>query len=875
MVCTFNKAAPSGYYLRSLDYYATSGAGVWFSPHGQLGVADGTEVNAADFERLNAGQSLEGATLANSGGHLFDRVAAFDFTFSADKSTSLFWSCAPASLAARIVAEHLAAVRDGLQVIETLAGATRHGKGGARLRPAALTAALFTHTDSRPSEHVDGVVFADMNLHVHAAVANLVACGDGKLRALHSTLLRRAKMAAGAAYHASHAHRLSQLGVQVEAVGKNGQFQISGIAPELITYFSGRRREIEQELAAAGVTSDAAPALAGLVARTTRSTKGKKTTEEERRGDWKAAFARLCVRQADVVVDALANWQDVAKLDGEAVYRERLANIATHLTHSDAVFDQFTLHAAFYSELVGTGLPIARAHEALADLPALGIVEIGTDALDLPMFSTVEMIRTELEVVELARQLQAKTGFACDRAAALAACKDFGLSGEQTDAALAAMGPAAIALVEGAPGSGKSTSLRPVVQQYQAGGYRVIAAATAWKIARGLGADLSIDSHAIAALIAKINQGERVLDSHTVLVVDEFGLLSAADTRTLLAAVSAAGAKLIVVGDREQLKPIGAGSGLELISRSVDAYRIDTIVRQHHAWSRQMVRDFGAGRAADALHALDDHGDLRFAKNANGVVADIVDHWRERMNAGVEPLILARSNAQVRQLSLALRENCRSAGTLSEDIVAFVGRAGDRSFDMTLAVGDKIRFNLKNANLGVVNGSTGRIIAIEQADNWLDTKVSVDIDGRQQRFTLSEFADEAERVALSWAYASTIFSSQGLTVDEAIVFADAGYDRNAAYVATSRARERTTLFTDASSLIALEQHETGPEETLLKRLTETLAQRWARNPKKSSTLDYIDPADWRHLLGPGFQADLSSEPGAPDDSTPRMEPDYV
>lgn len=874
MVCTFNKAAPSGYYLRPLDYYATSNSGVWFSPHGQLGVADGAEVTAADFEHLYAGQSLDGATLANSGGHLFDRVAAFDFTFSADKSTSLFWSCAPASLAARIVAEHLAAVRDGLQVIETLAAATRHGKGGTRLQPAAVTAALFTHTDSRPSEHIDGVIFADMNLHVHAAVANLVACEDGRLRALHSTLLRRAKMAAGAAYHASHAHRLSQLGVQVEAVGKNGQFQISGIAPELITYFSGRRREIEQELAAAGVTSDAAPALAGLVAQTTRSAKGK-TTEEERRDDWKAAFARLCVRQADVVVDALANWQDVAKLDGEALYRERLAHIAAELFHSDAVVDQFSLHGAFYSGLIGTGLPIARAHEALADLSALGIFEIGTDTLGLPMFSTVEMIRTELEVVKLARQLQAKTGFACDRAAALAACKDFGLSGEQTDAALAAMGPAAIALVEGAPGSGKSTSLQPVVQQYQAGGYRVIAAATAWKIAQGLGADLNIDSHAIAALIAKINKGERVLDSHTVLVVDEFGLLSAADTRTLLAAVASVGAKLIAVGDREQLRPIGAGSGLELISRSVDAYRIDTIVRQRHAWSRQMVRDFGSGRAADALQALDDHGDLRFAKNANGVVADIVDHWRERMNAGVEPLILARSNAQVRQLSLALRENCRSAGTLSEDIVAFVGRAGDRSFDMTLAVGDKIRFNHKNANLGVVNGSTGRIIAIEPADNWLDTKVSVDIDGRQQRFTLSEFADEAERVALSWAYASTIFSSQGLTVDEAIVFADAGYDRNAAYVATSRARERTTLFTDASSLIALEQHETGPEETLLGRLTETLAQRWARDPKKSSTLDYIDPADWRHLLGPGFQADLSSEPGAPDDSTPRMEPGYV
>src|SRR5690606_31589676 len=119
---------------------------------------------------------------------------------------------------------------------------------------------------------------------------------------------------------------------------------------------------------------------------------------------------------------------------------------------------------------------------------------------------------------------------------------------------------------------------------YKAAGFKVIGAATAWKIALGLGADLDIPSKATAAWQAAIERGETVLDSKTVLIVDEAGLLSAREMRGLLEAVKAAGAKVILVGDRNQLQPIGAGSGLDLVARVATTNRIETIVRQHFAW---------------------------------------------------------------------------------------------------------------------------------------------------------------------------------------------------------------------------------------------------------------------------------------------------
>ena len=864
MVVTFNKSAPPSYFRQAFDYYMSGTAGIWFAPDSRMGVTDGDPVDFTAFEHLYAGSDANGAALnRNSGGHVITRVPAFDMTYSPPKSFSILWAFADADLRDQLDNALLEAARDGVTVSQELGGWRRRGKGGMTLEPVLLTAAMFGHTDSRPAMHLDGETFSDMNPHWHADILNTVISADGSAGSVHSVLLRRTKMPAGASFHASLAAKLAKLGFGIAEVGPNGLFEIAGISPELIQYFSARRNEIEDELEIAGTTSTASPALAAKAAERKRSGKLART-QEEQQDIWRAACVRRGVDPDDIVSTALAAGTEHDERAGEALYRQRLATLAQDLTENEAVFTRFELVRASVAALVGTGLSVTRASTAEAELAEFGLMQIGADALGLPIYSTKEMIRTEMAVVSLAQDLATAPGFGLDAATVKAASDAKGLSLEQAEAALAATSGGRLCVIEGAPGSGKSTTLTVPVRCYQDAGCNVIAAATAWKIAKGLGADLGVEARATAAWLAALKRGEKVFDSSTVLVVDETGLLSASDTEALLLAAKQAGAKVILVGDRQQLRPIGAGSGLDLVTRAVESHRIDTIVRQRSESGRQMVRDFGAGRAEAALTALDAHENLRFTADTKSAVRDIVAHWRSRVDAGIEPLILARSNAQIRQIALSIRADCRSAGELGEDIVSFTGRANDRIFTMSLALGDRVRFTVKNRDLEVVNGSTALVTAIVPAPEPMNTVITALVGNREVRFKLADLANEKGQVGLSWSCASTIFSAQGLTVDETLVLADAGFDRSAAYVACSRARERTTLFVDRSTLESLEQFEPGPPDTLRRRLTSALANRWARNPKKTSTLDYISPEDWQHLTPAAERQIQAQESEGPD-----------
>lgn len=107
-----------------------------------------------------------------------------------------------------------------------------------------------------------------------------------------------------------------------------------------------------------------------------------------------------------------------------------------------------------------------------------------------------------------------------------------------------ATGPNAIVVISGAPGSGKITTLAPIVEAWQAAGHRVIGTATAWRVARALQQDLNIEARATASWVERLKTGKRFLDEKSVLIVDEAGLLSSRETLALLSEVERAQAKV-------------------------------------------------------------------------------------------------------------------------------------------------------------------------------------------------------------------------------------------------------------------------------------------------------------------------------------------
>jgi len=261
------------------------------------------------------------------------------------------------------------------------------------------------------------------------------------------------------------------------------------------------------------------------------------------------------------------------------------------------VLDRRDLVRSVHAASVGLGLPAEQIDHEVDRLVASGaFVEIGRDAIGQARYSTPEMIALEHDLVRTASTLADREYAAVDRADVRARCAAHGLHAEQAQAAEAATGPQAVAVIEGSPGSGKTTTLAPIVEAYKAAGHHVVGTATAWRVARALTQDLNIEARATASWIERLNAGQPFLDRDSVLIVDEAGLLSSREMHTLLKEVERAQVKAILVGDRRQPQAIGAGPGLDLVVRSVQATRVDTIVRQQDAWARQAVTDFGAGR---------------------------------------------------------------------------------------------------------------------------------------------------------------------------------------------------------------------------------------------------------------------------------------
>lgn len=349
-----------------------------------------------------------------------------------------------------------------------------------------------------------------------------------------------------------------------------------------------------------------------------------------------------------------------------------------------------------------------------------------------------------------------------------------------------------------------------------------------------------------------LNAGHRVFDENTLLIVDEAGLLSSRQMHALLGAVVKAGAKAILVGDRRQIQPIG-GPGLDLASRAVEAVRVDTIVRQREAWAREAVSSFGNGSAAAGLKAFAERGLLIEAQGAKAAIASVLDVTEgiavRDPNASV--LILAKSNAAVTAISRVARERRKAAGIVRGDEVSFAAATpSGHTTRISLATGDQIRFLARNDDLGVINGTVGTITKVserrERGSDARRVRIQAEIAGRRVAFDPNVLADAQGRARLGWAYASTIYGSQGLTVDHTIVYLDQSYNRHDIYVAASRAREQTTLVVEAKSIdrrLAAELPFDQQRDDLVfsdGQRRAWLAERLSRASPKISTLDVIE-----------------------------------
>jgi ATP-dependent exoDNAse (exonuclease V) alpha subunit len=109
-------------------------------------------------------------------------------------------------------------------------------------------------------------------------------------------------------------------------------------------------------------------------------------------------------------------------------------------------------------------------------------------------------------------------------------------------------GAEAVATVSGRAGTGKTFALDAARAAWEAGGLIAVGAAVARRAARELEIGAGIDSTSVHALLQRVESGRRLPD-RCVLVVDEAGMFGTRQLARVLDHVTAAGGKLVLVGD--------------------------------------------------------------------------------------------------------------------------------------------------------------------------------------------------------------------------------------------------------------------------------------------------------------------------------------
>ena len=377
------------------------------------------------------------------------------------------------------------------------------------------------------------------------------------------------------------------------------------------------------------------------------------------------------------------------------------------------------------------------------------------------------------------------------------------LSGEQRDAFDHVTGDAGLASVVGYAGSGKSAMLGVAREAWERQGYTVRGAALSGIAAENLEGGSGIQSRTIASLEHAWGQGREQLGPKDVLVVDEAGMIGSRQMERVLSQARDAGAKVVMVGDPEQLQAIEAGAAFRSVTERHGAAEITEIRRQREDWQRDATRSLATGRTGEAIHAYDGNGMVHAADTREQARGELVDGWDRARQAepGKARVILTHTNAEVRALNEEARGRLRATGDLGDE-VTFSADRGARQF----ASGDRLMFLRNERSLGVKNGTLGTIEQVSAEG----MKVRLD-SGAHVAFDAKDYAH------VDHGYAATFHKSQGVTVDRAHVLATPGMDRHSAYVGMSRHRDDVQLhygrddFTDQRQLVRALSRERGKD----------------------------------------------------------------
>jgi len=554
------------------------------------------------------------------------------------------------------------------------------------------------------------------------------------------------------------------------------------------------------------------------------------------------AGARRLDRGEDA--ERVADHRQIARRNGETIIAEPGVALDA-ITHQQSTFTDHDLYRFAHRHSDGAD-QFAQVVSAMRTSPDL--IALGVDGRGRERFTSREMLATEQSLERAAADMAGRNAHGLSPATmrgAMAAGERNGLTlgGEQRDALEHITRSGDLAMLVGYAGTGKSAMLGVARQAWEAAGYQVRGAALSGIAAESLEGGSGISSRTIASLEHSWAQGREELTSRDVLVIDEAGMIGSRQMERVMSAAQTAGAKVVLVGDPEQLQAIEAGAAFRALTERHGAAEITEIRRQHETWQRDATRELATGRTAEALGRYKAAGMVHAHETRDAARAALVEGWDEvrRTRPEASQVMLAHTRVDVAELNRLARGRMREGGVLKGEDQVLGTERGERAF----AVGDRLMFLRNERSLSVKNGTLGTVERVDSGG------LAVRLDGPERRLVGFDLKDYAH---IDHGYAATIHKSQGVTVDRAHLLATEGLDRHAAYVGLSRHREAVSLHYGAEDFKDRDQ----------------LARTLGRERAKDTSLDYGPVfaerrgVDGGRADGPGIRAPLErAEASAP------------
>jgi conjugative relaxase-like TrwC/TraI family protein len=649
--------------------------------------------------------------------------AGWDFTCSPEKSVSIM---ALVGGDAGILDDVRASNAKAMVELERFA----MGKDGARQFETTgnLVIASFQHETSRR---------LDPQLHIHNVVMNMTRRADGKFVGLETREMFAAQTFVKSVFHADLARRLQARGYAVE-IRPGGVAAIRDVPIPLMEAFSQRRRkDIEPYLAAHGQSGAKAAEKAAI---RTRKVKDRDVSREALREFWAAT-----VREQGVDLRAIRDRAERVRsvertLPGKDVRRDQaraaLAFAAEHVSERKAAFTGRELLGAALRQGMGV-ITLEDVREVMKGNKDLVQVE----APDSPSyrFTTDQAIRLERSNLKAVKQGKgaSRSILDGDRFAPSRPLSD----GQRKVAEHILSSQDQVLAVEGKAGAGKTYTLQTVVAEATGRGWTVRGFAPDTSAVKTLAAETGVQAKTLAAL-ARERPDPGEVPRPQLWLVDEAGKMSSRHAANLFEQAQAAGAKVVLVGDRLQHAAVEAGMPFAYLQGAgLRAERLDEIRRQKDPELLAAVVEASEGRTREAVAKLVAQGKVTEHVDLAGRHQAVVRDYMENPQ-GQSCIVIAPSNDERRDLNHRIREALIEAGKVqkaSYQASIRISRGltqAQKQEVRAYQAGDLLTFQRGSKVYGIEQGATGRVAGVDLEHRTVQVELA---GGRRVEFAPARF----------------------------------------------------------------------------------------------------------------------------------------